>query len=36
MIDKKSAIIKLVDFGLAIDQGRCQTDYTATRWYRAP
>lgn len=36
IIDKKQAVVKLIDFGLAIDQAKCSTDYIATRWYRAP
>lgn len=30
------AIVKLIDFGLAIEQNQVSTDYIATRWYRAP
>lgn len=36
LIDKKLAIVKLIDFGLAIDENQVSTDYIATRWYRAP
>jgi serine/threonine protein kinase len=36
LIDKTSAEIKLIDFGLAIPTHKITTDYVATRWYRAP
>ena len=36
LIDKKSASVKIIDFGLAIDEQTVSTDYIATRWYRAP
>lgn len=29
-------MVKLIDFGLAIDACQVSTDYIATRWYRAP
>jgi serine/threonine protein kinase len=31
-----SALIKLIDFGLAKEELTAETDYVATRWYRAP
>ena len=36
LIDKKNASVKIIDFGLAIDESTISTDYIATRWYRAP
>lgn len=36
LIDKKEAIVKIIDFGLAVDESVVSTDYIATRWYRAP
>lgn len=36
LIDKKTASVKLIDFGLAINESGVSTDYIATRWYRAP
>jgi serine/threonine protein kinase len=36
LINKHSAEIKIMDFGLAISEHKTQTDYVATRWYRAP
>lgn len=36
MIHRNKAEVKLIDFGLAIQQASCVTDYVATRWYRAP
>ena len=36
LINKHSAEIKIIDFGLAISEHKTQTDYVATRWYRAP
>lgn len=36
MINRNKAEVKLIDFGLAIEQNICTTDYVATRWYRAP
>lgn len=36
LINKQTAEIKLIDFGLAIQEKRTRTDYVATRWYRAP
>jgi serine/threonine protein kinase len=29
-------LVKLIDFGLAKEEGQAQTDYVATRWYRSP
>jgi serine/threonine protein kinase len=31
-----SALIKLIDFGLAKEEFTAETDYVATRWYRSP
>ncbi len=36
LIDKKAAIVKIIDFGLAVNESVVSTDYIATRWYRAP
>lgn len=36
LIDKKNALVKIIDFGLAISDKKISTDYIATRWYRAP
>lgn len=36
LIDKRNLIVKLIDFGLAIEENDSTTDYIATRWYRAP
>ncbi len=36
LINKHTAEIKLIDFGLAISERKTVTDYVATRWYRAP
>ena len=36
MIDKGRAVVKLIDFGLAISCEKINTDYVATRWYRSP
>lgn len=36
LIDKKNALVKIIDFGLAINEQKITTDYIATRWYRAP
>ena len=36
MINRGKAEVKIIDFGLAIEQEKCNTDYVATRWYRAP
>lgn len=30
------AFVKLIDFGLAKEEGEAKTDYVATRWYRSP
>lgn len=31
-----AALVKLIDFGLAKEEGEAKTDYVATRWYRSP
>lgn len=36
LINKQTAEIKLIDLGLAIPTNKVNTDYVATRWYRAP
>ena len=36
LIDKSTAEIKIIDFGLAVGADKINTDYVATRWYRAP
>ena len=36
LIDKTTAETKLIDFGLAVGADQINTDYVATRWYRAP
>ena len=36
LIDKSKAVIKIIDFGLAIRENQMKTDYIATRWYRSP
>lgn len=36
LINKQTAEIKIIDFGLAVEQSITATDYVATRWYRAP
>lgn len=35
-VKDNSALVKLIDFGLAKEEGQAQTDYVATRWYRSP
>lgn len=36
MINRKTALVKLIDFGLAKEESQARTDYVATRWYRSP
>lgn len=36
LIDRKTGLIKLIDFGSAKEAAEAETDYICTRWYRAP
>ena len=36
LINRKTALIKIIDFGLAKEDYLAETDYVATRWYRSP
>jgi serine/threonine protein kinase len=36
MINRQRAEVKIIDFGLSKGVVEVDTDYVATRWYRAP